>query len=233
MQAPLFKENRSGFTFIEIMISMSIMLTVSAMSLNFLVETGRLNFTSAEKNDINRELRNIVDRLATEAKQSNLFVIYESAEDSDRVNIADRVKTGGSGDAILLVFKSAYADMDALGVDPLRDPRPITRLILYYRSTISTENGVGRGPVRRWERDYSNNPVTDTASIHNLETLLPTLATLDSESIEVVALSEGLADGRLFYNYQSRTAMVNGKIIHGNNAKWVTDTYNFSISPRG
>jgi len=59
------------------------------------------------------------------------------------------------------------------------------------------------------------------------------MATLNAESTNVVQLSEGLADGRLFYNFKNRTVMINGKIIHGNQAKWVTDTYNFSISPRG
>lgn len=223
----------AGFTLMEMMLSMSIMFIALMLVMDFVIETGRLNFTSAEKNDINRELRNVVDRMASEAKQSNLFIIYKSAAPADREDQTDRVRPNESGDCVLLVFKSGYADMMDLGVDPLHDPRPITRLIMYYRSATTTENGVERGPVRRWELDLRSNPETDADTIHNLESLIPNLATLYAQSTELVELSEGMADGRLFYNFQNRTAMINGKIIHGNKAKWVTDTYNFSISPRG
>lgn len=217
----------------EILISMGIMLTVIGMSLGFFLETGRMNFVSAEKNDINRDVRNVIDRMASEGKQSNSFVIYTSTAKEDRDDSTDRVRTNESGDCLLLIFKSGYADMDDLGVDPLHSPRPITRLVLYYRSTTMKENGKSWGPVRRWEKDFSDDPITDPDSIRNIEDLLPSMATLNAESTNVVQLSEGLADGRLFYNFKNRTVMINGKIIHGNQAKWVTDTYNFSISPRG
>jgi len=49
----------------------------------------------------------------------------------------------------------------------------------------------------------------------------------------VIELSRGLADERLFYNFWGRSVMVNGQIHHGNDAKRVTETYNFTISPRG
>ena len=44
----------------------------------------------------------------------------------------------------------------------------------------------------------------------------------------------GLSDnGLLFVNYQNRSALVRAKILHGNQAKRVTNTYNFTITPRG
>lgn len=227
------KKAQAGFTLIEIMFSVAIVTSVMAMTISFMVESGRINFVSAEKNDINREVRNVVDRMTMEAKQSNLFIIYQSADASDRVDQTDRVRPNESGDCLLLVFKSGYSEMASLGVDPLRDPRPVTRLIMYYRSITGTEDGVAQGPVRRWELDLTSSPETDPDTIRNIELLIPDKSTLDAESVQVMELSEGLADGRLFYNYQNRTTMINGKIIHGNQAKWVTDTYNFSISPRG
>ena len=138
-----------------------------------------------------------------------------------------------SGDALLLVQKSAYAEMAEHGVDPLHDPRPITRLILYYRIITGEENGAQVGPVMRWEGDFSDSPIVDSNDIRKVEELIPPFNQLVAESQQVVAFSEGLSDGRLFFNYLNRTAMINGKILHGNKAKWVTDTYNFSISPRG
>ncbi len=227
------RRSQSGFTLVEMLMSMGIMFSVFAMSIGFLIESGRINFVSAEKNDINREVRKIVTHMATEAKQSNLFLIYKSAALSDRDLSTDRIRPNESGDCLLLVYKTGYAEMIGLGVDPLHDPRPVSKLVLYYRSVTHVEGGQERGPVRRWVKDLSAHPETDTDKIHNIEQMIPALSVLESESAEVVELSEGLANGRLFYNFQNRTVMINGKIIHGNQAKWVTDTYNFSISPRG
>ncbi|MCC5846025.1 MAG: prepilin-type N-terminal cleavage/methylation domain-containing protein [Verrucomicrobia bacterium] len=222
-----------GFTLVEVMIALTIMVSVLAMTSGFLIETSRINFTSTAKNNINRELRNTINRMAIEAKQSNFFLIYESAEDAERYDRNDRRLPNEAGDALLLVFKSGYPDMDALGMDPLRDPRPITRLILYYRDPNTEIDGAQVGPVMRWEKDFTNSPVTNPDEIREVELLLPTFSALRNESRQVMAFSEGLVNGRLFYNFQNRTIMINGRILHGNQAKWVTDTYNFSISPRG
>jgi prepilin-type N-terminal cleavage/methylation domain-containing protein len=225
--------SKSGFTIVEVMIAMAILFSVLAMSMGFLVESTWINYSSQAKNNINREMRNVVDRMALEAKQSNFFILYTSAANADRIDANDRMRPNESGDALLLVEKAAYAEMAGYGVDPLYDPRPIIRLILYYRMVTAEENGAEVGPVMRWEGDFSQNPLVDSDQIRNVEDLIPTFTQLVAESRQVVAFSEGLSDGRLFFNFQNRTAMINGKILHGNKAKWITDTYNFSISPRG
>jgi len=225
--------SKQGFTIVEVMIAMAILFSVLAMSMGFLVESTWINHSSQAKNNINRELRGVVDRMALEAKQSNFFILYTSAANADRIDARDRMRPNESGDALLLVEKAAYAEMAAYGVDPLYDPRPIRRIILYYRMVTAEENGAAVGPVMRWERDFSSNPVVDAEQIRNVEGLIPAFNQLVPESRQVVAFSEGLSDGRLFFNFQNRTAMINGKILHGNRAKWITDTYNFSISPRG
>ncbi|MCH8527272.1 MAG: prepilin-type N-terminal cleavage/methylation domain-containing protein [Kiritimatiellae bacterium] len=230
---PSKRTGADGFTLVEVMIALTIMVSVLAMASGFLVESTLINFKSTAKNNINRELRNTINRMAIEAKQSNFFLIYESAEDGERYDRDDRRRPNESGDALLLVFKSGYPDMEGLGMDPLRDPRPITRVILYYRDPNTEIDGVLVGPVMRWEKDFTNSPVTDPEEIREVEMLLPPFATLRNESRQVMAFSEGLVNGRLFYNFQNRTIMINGRILHGNQAKWVTDTYNFSISPRG
>ncbi len=228
-----YRASAGGFTLVEVMIALTIMVSVLAMSSGFLMESTLINFRSTAKNNINRELRNTINRMAIEAKQSNFFLIYESAQDAERYDRDDRRRPNESGDALLLVFKSGYPDMEALGMDPLRDPRPITRIILYYRDPNTEIDGVTVGPVMRWEKDFTADPITDAQEIREVELLLPPFTTLRSESTQVMAFSEGLVNGRLFYNFQNRTIMINGRIIHGNQAKWVTDTYNFSISPRG
>lgn len=227
------RSTAGGFTLVEVMIALTIMVSVLAMASSFLMESTLINFRSTAKNNINRELRNTINRMAIEAKQSNFFLIYESAEDTERYNRDDRRRPNESGDALLLVFKSGYPDMEALGMDPLRDPRPITRMVLYYRDANTVIDGASVGPVMRWEKDFSADPITERQDIREVERLLPLFEQLRKESTQIMAFSEGLVNNRLFYNFQNRTIMINGRIIHGNQAKWVTDTYNFSISPRG
>lgn len=220
---------KSGYTLVEIMIAMAIMVSVLAMSMGFLMESTLINFRSSAKNEINRELRNVINNMAIEAKQANLFLMYASAADADRHDRGDRLRPNESGDALLLVFKGPHVP----SADVIRDPRPITRMIMYYRDSNTVQDGVAWGPVMRWDKDFSSSPVTDADDIRDLEALIPAIGTLRNESRQVVAFSEGLVNGRLFFNYQNRTVMINGRIRHGNEAKWITDTYNFSISPRG
>lgn len=220
---------KSGYTLVEIMIAMAIMVSVLAMSMGFLTESTLINFRSSAKNEINRELRNVINNMAIEAKQANLFLMYASAADADRHDRGDRLRPNESGDALLLVFKGPHVP----SADVIRDPRPITRMIMYYRDSNTVQDGVAWGPVMRWDKDFSSSPVTDADEIRDLEALIPAIGTLRNESRQVVAFSEGLVNGRLFFNYQNRTVMINGRIRHGNEAKWITDTYNFSISPRG
>ena len=56
------------------------------------------------------------------------------------------------------------------------------------------------------------------------------IMTIGSHMLE---LAKGLANERLFYNYRDHSIVVNGQILHGNAARSVTNTYNFTISPRG
>lgn len=213
---------------------MAIMVSALAMAMGFLVESTMINFKSAAKNEINRELRQTVNNMAIEAKQANFFLIYRSAELADRTDHTFRRRPNESGDALLLVFKAGYSDMEDLNADPLRDPRPIRRIILYYRDPTEVIDGVAVGPVMRWEKDFGTAHLVDPDLIRNVEENLPlSMTELRRESRQVMAFSEGLVDGRLFFNFLNRTVMINGRIIHGNQAKWVTDTYNFSISPRG
>ena len=64
--------------------------------------------------------------------------------------------------------------------------------------------------------------------------LLPATSTLTSWP-EVIELSQGLSDGRLFHNFYGRSVMVKGEIIQGDgkSTRMATNTYNFTISPRG
>ncbi len=241
------ENKRKGFTLLEIMFASSLIVLALGMSVGFMVEAVKVNFVSTEKNDINKDLRMVVDRLARDARQANFFLLYESAEDADRNGDNDRRRAGRSGDFLVLIKKVSWPDL-LQSDDDTRMPRPIRGITIYYRDPTEIIEGELAGPVRVWRAIYApdeevtgtpdaqyqvqDSYITDPADIRNPERLYPTKSEL-ANAAQVIEFSVGLADGRLFYNHNDRSIMVNGKIIHGNVAKRVTDTYNFTISPRG
>ena len=89
------------------------------------------------------------------------------------------------------------------------------------------------GPVLKFDINY-NTPVDigDTGT-NTLEDLFPSSSGLSGNFDQVVELSKGLANGKLFYNFEKKSIMVNGQIFHGDSGNRITDTYNFTVSPRG
>ena len=91
-------------------------------------------------------------------------------------------------------------------------------------------------------RDSQNN---EPASVYRFEISLPhgskaveieNLLPNDRQSLQttkVVELSEGLSDGHLFYNFRGRSVLISGRLYRGQEYDSVTETYNFTISPRG
>lgn len=215
-------------TLLEVMIVVGLLGVISAMALGFFVESIKATFTSEQKNLINRDIRQLTAKLSEAARQANFSILYESFEKSDRDSVSDRLLDGNSGD--FLVF--GFQDEPDLTTS-VNAPQPITRLIGYYRAPENPDDPDSMGPVRTFDTGPLPTP-SDVLDPPSPEELLEDLFS-DSPTDEhnaVVELSEGLADKRLFYNLGGRTIMVNGKIVHGVEAKRVTDTYNFTIATR-
>ncbi len=210
-----------GFTLAEVMIAMSGAVLLMAIFLSVYQDTSKIAFLSGERNQINRDIRTITGEMSTHARAANYFVVYRSFSSGDRNEPEDRLLEGNSGDFLVLVFQGDPGNVQLL------QSRPTTRIVGYYRAPSGSGNGASAGPVRKFDLT-----IDEDDHYEPLEELLPSASSVDKFST-VIELSEGLADGRLFYNLWGRSVMVNGKIIHGNAAKRVTDTYNFTISPRG
>ena len=104
------------------------------------------------------------------------------------------------------------------------DPLFYTQITIYYRDTsVDT-----RGPVSRISYTFPT-PADPTAA--SVENYIGTAVTSGTET-ELVDLAKGLADNHLFQNLRDKAIIVNGQIIHGNDAKEITDTYNFAVFPR-
>lgn len=212
-----------GFTLTEMMISLTLVSLLSVGLMTFMLDVARGIFWGTEKASISEDVRSFTMRLAKEARSANTGVIYPSFATSDRDTASDQRKQKQSGDCLVLVNTEPYPDAD--------DPEFYTGMVIYFRRAEG-ENGIG--PVYRteWAPD---DPADYLSSVdYTLEEVLSKIAVDDSGNYPIVVeLSRGISNGRLFRNYQNRTIVVNGEILHGNEVKEITNTYNLSISPRG
>lgn len=213
----LAPRSKLGYTLTEVLVVVGIMSVLMGGMSMFFIDAYKLSFLSSEKDRINKDVRHLTGEMSVTARQANYFMLYPSFAAADRDDLADRLTQGQSGDFLLLAFQGTPPNVQFLNI------RPTLRLVGYFRQ----KGADGTGPVRKF--DIQIEPARQS---QELETLIPSESAA-SNFPKVLELSEGMADGRLFYNFEGKSVMVNGKIIHGNIAKRVTDTYNFTISPRG
>jgi prepilin-type N-terminal cleavage/methylation domain-containing protein len=221
------RSRRRGLTLTEVIFATAIGAVVSAGLLGIFIQALRIYDYDDKKLQINRHVRDFTVSLTESATFANYALIFpDFSTRSQTVTVTNpdtgvtttsgvsrQVEDGQSGDLLVLVY-----------VDPTNDAR-ISRLVGYYRAAPATG---APGPVRRFELSF--NPSSASSAI----SLLPALNTINTWP-EVIELSEGLSDGRLFHNFYGRSVMVNGQIIQGTGrgARLASNTYNFTISPRG
>jgi len=234
--ARISRPRRRAFTLVEMLIATSIMALVSVGMLRVFVQALNVYYYDTGKILVNKDIRKFTSEMTENATYANYFRIFPSysnlsrtvdtyvdASDPDQgftTAIADTsVNDGLSGDCLVLVYK-----------DPL-DDRKIAKLIAYFRAPTNPSDANSTGPVRRMVLDISP---TSTLPVFQL------IPEISNPAIypEVVELSRGLANGKLFYNFYDKSIIVKGEIIHrggminSRNAS-ATNTYNFTVSPRG
>lgn len=208
---------KSGFSLVEVMVATTITGMVTVAMLGFYLTNFKIGFVNQERNRINSDMRQFTGQLIRDGRSANYFVLYDSTDATARDKPKDRQLDGESGD--LLVFVNTEETTS------ITESVLIKGYVAYYRAE-EADSPDGLAPVRRYEKTF-NTPVSGP-----IEVVLPDKASLAMGDL-LIELSRGLADGRLFYNFWGRSVMVNGQIHHGNAAKRVTETYNFTISPRG
>lgn len=235
------RSQKGGMTLVEILVAMAVFTILMAMLMRFFTTSFESLFENDQRNLINRDIREVTQQLAQDARNAHAFYIYESADPAD-IGEGLNVQDGGSGDMLLLAWKTL--DPDWLG----QNPRKLTyKLVAYYRDPAAG-NEENPGPVFRSELSFASD-LSQTYNVINagqpdeskepftpyelLEDYGATDESWKDEARQVVQLTRGMTDGQLFYNFFGQAVVINAQILHGNDAKWVTDTYNFSISPRG
>lgn len=228
--------SRRGFTLSEILITMGISTLVVGAALVFFIYQLNIFAYDVSKNRVNRDIRAFTSELTDNATFANGFQIFPnfSTRSSTTTTTLNGTTTSTTVSANLVDQQSG--DMLVLY---FRDPNNDTltnRIVGYYRapvdpSMLDQNDPRALGPVRKF--DLAINP----ASAAPLYTLLPAASTYATNG-EVIELSKGLSNGKLFYNIGNKLIMINGQIIHrgglgSTRYERATNTYNFTISPRG
>lgn len=217
------KSNKRAFSIVELMIALAVTTIILGGLMAFNIQLIKGGLYSERKNQTNKDIRKITTDWGDVAKEANYFVIYSSFKEAARDDEEDRLVSNQSGDFILFVHtSSSYV---SFGV------QPVERIVGYYRTPGTVEELTNVGPVLKFDISYST-PVDITASESlTLESLIPGTASVVTE--EILELSKGTANGKLFYNFGNKSVVIAGKIYQGDNRKRLTDTYNFTVSPRG
>ncbi len=233
---PTRRRRTRGFTLVEMLIATTIMGLVSVGILRVFVLALNVYHYDTGKILVNKDIRKFTGELTENATAANYFRIFPSYSNLSRtvdtyINASDpdqgfttaltdtSVNDGQSGDCLVLVYKDSV------------DDRKISRLIAYFRSPTDPTSATSTGPVRRMVLD-----ITPSSSLPVFQ-LIPEISN-PAIYPEVVELSRGLASGKLFYNYYDKSIIVKGEIIHrgglkGTRLESATNTYNFTVSPRG
>lgn len=171
------------------------------------------------------------------------------------INSGDRLQAGQSGDFVVFVYyQDPFYDSRFYDSDPNNQPAvgsnvTVDRLVCYWLAP--NRNYSGETALYRLDTDDFKTSSTSTSwttpwgatfpstltSAVTLESLLPSnteSAATDSRYANIVLNNlEGLSSGLNFVNFQGRAIQVRSRILHGNEAKRVTNTYNFTVTPRG
>ncbi len=231
--SPLTSRRRErGMTLVEVIVATTILGFAMIGTLGFFIQALNMYHYDAGKLLVNRDIRALTSEMTNNATYANYFLIFPGYTNLSRsVNVQvdpedptqgfttavidTSVNDGLSGDCLVLVYH-----------DP-NDNAKVSRLVGYFRAPGDPLNAASEGPVRKFDITIS------PSSSLPVWQLMPTI-TDPSAYGEVIELSRGLADGRLFYNFYDRSVIVKGEIIHrGSLIKRATNTYNFTISPRG
>lgn len=185
---------------------------------------------------------------ATETRDANA---------SGAVTLADRLQNGQSGDFLILVYyRDPYYDSRLYDSDAANNPQlsggSVTRIVGYWTAPnrlYATENAIYSFDTDAYKTAGATTWTTSWGAVFpatlsdsgasgttTIEALLPPATVTWSKAAEfriVLHDVSGLSNGYSFYNYENKSIITRAKILHGNLAKRVTNTYNFTITPRG
>lgn len=218
--SPASRRSLRALTLVEIIVVLAISGLVLGGLFSFFLQGLNIYHYDSGKLLVNRDMREFTAEIADNATYANYFLVYPSFTERTvtvgSVTSDNEVYSGQSGNMLVLVY-----------LDPA-DSAKICRIVGYYRDPNETG---GEAPVRKFDRAISPSVTAD------VWTLLPATTTAQTNT-EVIELSKNVGTQKLFYNFYDRSVMVKCEIIHrtgtgANRYERATNTYNFTVSPRG
>lgn len=195
---------RAGFSLVELMIAVTLGTLLMTGVTRVFISMMDMSYYTMGKLQVSRDIRTFTSEMSASAKGAALFEIYPSFDDR-----SETAADGSTGDYLVLYYRNHEGD--------------IYKVVGYYR--MIDDATANEGPVLK------HSLVLDPAVSSMDDITLPTDSTAGNTIVE---LSRGLADGRLFYNYYGHSVMVRGEMIHsGRIGQRATNTYNFTVFPRG
>jgi len=169
------------------------------------------------------------------------------------VNLADRLQSDQEGSFVVFVYyNDPYYDSRLYDNNPANNPSLMTvtveRIVGYWiapNRTFAGETGLYAfdsndyrvGSATTWSTPWGQSFPVVLSGATTVESLLPpaTKAWAINNNFDIIVNDlEGLTESDLFFeNFQNRSMLIRAKILHGYQAKRVTNTYNFTITPRG
>ncbi|MBI5422442.1 MAG: prepilin-type N-terminal cleavage/methylation domain-containing protein [Opitutae bacterium] len=189
--------------------------------------------------------------------RANGTSVSRDANASGAVTWADRQLNGQAGDMLVFVYYTdSYFDTrfydGVAGNSPDLSQGRVSRLVIYWTApnrNISGETALYcldtdryKGAGATWNTGWGATlpaalSTTGVSGTTTIEALLPPANSTWAQSTDArIVLNDlnGLANtGACFVNFQNRSVIVRAKILHGSRAKRVTNTYNFTVTPRG
>lgn len=253
------RRRSAGFTLVEILITTTVMGLVTLGILRVFVQALSIYHYDVGKLLVNKDMRTFTTEMSENATYANYFRIFPSHTNLTRsvntlINPADpdqgyttaivdtSLNDGTSGDCLVLVYK-----------DPAND-RLISRILVYFRvpgaSTPTPAAGVrvlNRGAIRKLDLTISPSSslpvfqlIPTIANPSSYPIVIDDVAVASPPLVEVIPATTPVSYNPwgLFYNFYDRSIIVKGELIHrGSFANSVnasaTNTYNFTVSPRG
>lgn len=220
------QHSKAGFTIVEVIFAMAILLLVVAGVLPMYVQSSRSIMTADSKLDVNGDVRKVTDQMIENARQADAFVLYDNYKgawiDGDFVDFRSssyagmgRLRDGETGRLLVLLFY----DEDPYPNDS--NPPPLKQMVGLYLDADESET---TGSIRMFVKETFDHSKT-------MEENIPAAALMGTHEAIIPSMT-GLMEGDVFYNFGGKSVMVNGKISHANGAIKETNTYNFTITPR-
>lgn len=178
--------------------------------------------------------------------------VTRDASGNGTINANDRRQSGEQGDFLVFVyyndpyFDSRFYD-NVIGNEPVITSLEVNRIVAYWfapNNRINGENAVYsfdtddyKGAGATWNTPWGATLPAELTDVVTVESLLPpaTAAWAADSRFEIIVNDVGglTADRFQYENFQNRSILVRLRILHGSQAKRVTNTYNFTITPRG